>query len=93
MNKISLKQLIEKGKLTGYWSVLDKDRVYMPVDHESLDFHRIQVGNFHNGAQLCYAGNSKTKRKRVMKHSRLCMGRLVRMTRLCIFIYIYISVI
>lgn len=74
MNKISLIKLIEKGKRTGYWSVQDKDRVYMSVDHQSLDFHRIQVGNFHNGAQLCYAGNSKTKRKMVMKHSRLSMG-------------------
>lgn len=63
MKKMSLIKLIEKDKLTGYWSVLGKDRVYMPVDHQSLDFHRNQGGSFHNGAQLCYVGNSKTGKR------------------------------
>jgi len=36
----------------------------MPVDHQSLDFHRIQIGNFHNGAQPCYEGNSKNRKEK-----------------------------
>lgn len=56
-------KLIEKGKLTGYWSVPDKDRVYTHVDHQSLHFHRNQGDSFHNGVQLCYVGNSKTEGK------------------------------